>query len=470
LGIHSPLLKYRVLASEKHAVIVVLAISIMLRLIPELVAYPHPIGYDVINYYIPVVTSFDEHWATISHQFPLYVIMLHLMQITTGLQAQSIVTGAAVATFGIFGVSLFRLSRSLLKLTTNQSIFLVIFVIFQMAILRTAWDLHRDLFTLALMIFTFSLLQRKHDDWKLPSVILGIASIIVAADRMIGALFCIAMAAYAISSRQKNAIVTCICALGVFFLLMIDSYSASNSASNSIATLTEEPPTFYNPEKLLVLFIIVNGLLIVPATIGFLCIKNNLLKIPLLVSLTGSFSWVAFPVISMLVADRWIIVSGVFLSIFAGYGILSTIHYLKPRLSAIIACCILGAFASLGIAYAVMPYDDPFIIYGMARSSIEDFSPVTMQFNSLDIQDNDNLLSTIQWINQYTEHNAIIVGEKHLRGFMELYLKDERTYRFSENPQALAESLDKRGEHVFLIRFDASSPTNFIVIEYPHIR
>ena len=161
-------MKYRVLASEKHAVIVVLAISIMLRLIPELVAYPHPIGYDVINYYIPVVTSFDEHWATISHQFPLYVIMLHLMQIITGLQAQSIVTGAAVATFGIFGVSLFRLSRSLLKLTTNQSIFLVIFVIFQMAILRTAWDLHRDLFTLALMIFTFSLLQRKHDDWKLP--------------------------------------------------------------------------------------------------------------------------------------------------------------------------------------------------------------------------------------------------------------------------------------------------------------
>jgi len=221
---------------------------------------------------------------------------------------------------------------------------------------------------------------------------------------------------------------------------------------------------------LLILFVVVNGLIMVPAAIGFLRMENNLLKVPLLVSLAGSFSWLAFPNISLLVADRWIIISGIFLSIFAGYGIARVVKNLTPRLSATIAGSVLAAFAAIGLAYAIMPYDKPFVMYGIARGSIEDFVPLTMQFNSLDIQDNDKLLSTITWINHNTERDAIIVGEKHWRGFMELYLEDERTYRFSDNPPVLAEALEKQGENVYLIRIDGSSPVMFTVIKDSAVR
>ncbi len=45
--------------------------AIALRLTPELMAYPYPLGYDVINYYIPVITNFgawtmDSGFRTIS--------------------------------------------------------------------------------------------------------------------------------------------------------------------------------------------------------------------------------------------------------------------------------------------------------------------------------------------------------------------------------------------------------------------
>jgi hypothetical protein len=49
----------------------------VVRLVPELFAYPYPIGYDVINYYIPVTTNFADHWTQISSEFPLYVSFLH---------------------------------------------------------------------------------------------------------------------------------------------------------------------------------------------------------------------------------------------------------------------------------------------------------------------------------------------------------------------------------------------------------
>jgi hypothetical protein len=166
--------------------------------------------------------------------------------------------------------------------------------------------------------------------------------------------------------------------------------------------------------------------------------------------------------ISLLVADRWIILSGIFLGIFAGYGIIHVTKSLPPRFYAIVAGSVFVVFAIIGIAYATMPHDNPFVLYGATRADIQDFAPVTMQFNSLDIQDNDKMMSAIGWINQNTEQDAVVVGEKHWRGFMDVYLEDERTYRFSNNPQALAEALERRGQHVYLVRFDGS-PAMFAV-------
>jgi hypothetical protein len=72
-----------------------------------------------------------------------------------------------------------------------------------------------------------------------------------------------------------------------------------------------------------------------------------------------------------------------------------------------------------------------------------------MQFNSLDVNDSSKLTSAIDWINRNTETVAVIVGEKHWRGFMELYLKDERIYRFSDDPK-IWQSLRSRGYYVYL--------------------
>jgi len=460
LWIHAPLSRYKLFASEKHAAILVLVICITLRVIPELVAYPSPIGYDVVNYYIPVVENFGEHWPTVAGQFPLYVLFLHSLQLATGLDAQTVVTAVAVAVFGIFGTSLFYLGRSLLKLGIASSVFLAIFVVFQMAVLRTAWDLHRDVFALTAMMFVLVLLAR-NSSWKGIAEVLALAALTVAADRMIGALLCITLIAYTIMTRRKDALATSLFATGLFSILLIASYSATDVSAGGAGAPGVNTPAFYDQLNLLILFAVANGLLVIPAAIGFMRIKNYLLRIPLLVSIVGSFSWLALPNAEQLVADRWIILAGVFLAIFAGYGILHIARSLKPRFSVAIAGSILASFVAIGLAYAVMPYDNPFVLYGMARNNIEDFGPVTMQFNSLDVKNNDKLLSAIGWINQNTEPNAIIVGEKHWRGFMELYLKDERTYCFSSNPDALAQALERQGKPTYQILFDGSSPVLF---------
>jgi hypothetical protein len=455
--------KFRFLASEKQAVVIVFLLCIALRVLPELAAYPHPIGYDVVNYYIPKVVNFEEQWSTISKQFPLYVTFLYYLSSVTRVPPPSLVVFVAVAMVGIFGVSLFYVGRNLLNLRIIQSVFLATFIVFQMAVLRTFWDLHRDVLALATMLFIFCLLSRKDAGWKVLSITLALTALTVAADRMIGLLLCLSLAAYLTITRRRDVALSGILAIGLFSALMVASYQNNSANTTVVGPSMSSTPKPYSQENLLVFFLVVNCLVAAPATIGFLRIQNSLLKIPLLVSLAGSFSWVIFPENNLLVADRWIVLSGIFLSIFAGYGILHLVNKLKPNLSAIAACLILAAFAVIGLSYALMPYDSPFILYGIVQNYIRYFAPPTMQFNSVDIQDNDNLLSAISYINKNTERNAIIVGEPHWRGFMELYLKDDRTYHFSNDPPALAKSLEQQAQPAYFIKVEGNTQTRFVV-------
>jgi hypothetical protein len=467
----SLLWKSRLFASETYVILVIFALCLALRATPELVAYPYPIGYDVVNYYIPAVTNFEDKWDIISKQYPLYTTLLYLLTVMSGLSAHSTVVGVIITMTGIFGISLFYLGRTLLKLGISQSAFVAIFAVFQLAVLRSTWDLHKDIFALTMMIFVFALLSRKDIGWKSLALILVLTTLTVAADRMVGALFSVSVAIYAILTRRKDVALTAIIAIGMFYAFAVPTESIPDIQT---ITATQEIPQndsnevkeFYNPSNLALFFLVINGLLAAPAVLGFLKMKNSMLKIPLLVCLVGSFSWLAFPENPYFLADRWIILAGIFLSVFAGYGILYILRNFRKAFT--IAGFILGAFAALGVAYAVVPHDTASAVYGIVGVHAKDLPPVTMQFNSIDIEDNDDLLSAIAWINKNTEQDALIVGENHWRGFMEMYLQDNRIYHFSENPQAFADALSKAGHRIYLIEFTNNSPNMFVVKDILH--
>src|SRR5215213_6726919 len=95
--------KDRLINSEKYTVLFIFSIASLVRTIPELIAYPYPIGYDVINYYIPVITNFDKYWPTISGQFPFYVSLLHVLKnnIGSSISPHFVVTAFAIITYEI---------------------------------------------------------------------------------------------------------------------------------------------------------------------------------------------------------------------------------------------------------------------------------------------------------------------------------------------------------------------------------
>ncbi|HET7147409.1 MAG TPA: hypothetical protein VFI73_02815 [Candidatus Nitrosopolaris sp.] len=447
----------------------------MVRLVPELIAYPSPIGYDVINYYIPVTTNFASHWTQITSEFPFYVSLLHVTQSVTGLTPYSTIVIFAIIIFGVFTVSIFSIARKLLKADMRYAFFITVFVIFQMAVLRTTWDLHRDVLALAMMFFVFVLIYRESErngtrnlNWKFILVALVLCVLVVSTARIVGSLFVVSLIIY--SSLVKTRVVI-LCTVVAISFFTIELLMNQNNTGNIIHENIQKPgnsssvhSTFYNPKNLMYLFVVVDGLLIPTGIFGFKQLKNGtLLKIPVLIAAAASFSWIVFPFDELLVADRWISLLGIFLSIIAAFGLYRLILRMKitwhahqvstsvtstPSLSSTtITSLILGIFVIMGVLYEILPdAQEPFTLwYGMARSYTEHFVPPSMQFNSLQLSDTYKMMSAISWINKNTQPNAIIIGEKHWRGFMELYLQGHRIFRFSDDLPTLTTGLIKHG-------------------------
>jgi hypothetical protein len=440
--------KERLINSEKYTILFIFSIASLVRTVPELIAYPYPLGYDVINYYIPVVTNFDKYWSIISGQFPFYVSLLHVINNSIGssLSPHFVVTTFAILTYGIFGVSIFFIGRKILKINMTYSMYLTFFVIFQLTVLRTTWDLHRDLFSLSTMLLLFSIIyERKDINNRIVIIIasLTLAVITAMSDRMVGLLCVLSLIIYTITDPKNRLTILCSLVCTFFFIFsLIQGYdNLHNNTIELIKSSQTIASTSYNPTHLLILFLVYNGMITPLGIIGFKFWKNKLLKIPLLITGIGAFSWIFFQGLELLVADRWIILFGIFLSIFAGYGIIQLSAKKTTNVTKIMARSFLYISIAMGIIYAAMPYDESFVLYGIAGKYIQGFAPLTMQFNALDIYDNDNLIDLVSWINNNTDPDSLIIGEKHWRGWMEIKLQDERDYIFSDDIYALYKNL-----------------------------
>ena len=448
--------KGRLISHEKYAVLFIFSIASLIRIVPELIAYPYPIGYDVINYYIPVVTNFDRFWSTISAQFPFYVSLLHVINTGLSISPHFVVTTFAIIIYGIFGISIFFIGRKILKIDISYSMYLAFFVIFQLTVLRTTWDLHRDLFSLSTMFLMFSLIyNRKHTtNNRIIIAALMLSAITAMSDRMVGLLCTISLLIYTFTDKNRLTILCSVVCTFFFGVSLIYGYGTLyNNTIESLKSLPQNiSPTSYNPTNLLILFLVYNGLVTPVGIIGFKQLaKNKLLKIPLLISVTGAFSWLIFQDLELLVADRWIILCGIFLSIFAGYGIIQLTRKKNTNVAKTLAASFLCIVVAIGIIYAVMPYDG-FSVYGIVGKYIQNFVPLTMQFNSLDISPNDNLIDLISWINKNTDPNSVIVGAKHWRGWMEIKLQDKRAYLSSDNVYGLYSSLaSKQTTNLYMV-------------------
>lgn len=454
--------------SKKYPYLIVLSVAIFLRLVPDLLAFPYPIGYDVINYYLPVIKNFEDYWPTISNQFPFYVSLLYAISEVFNFEPRLVISASIILVFGFFSLAIFSIGRNLLRLDNLQGIFLSIFVMFQMAVLRTSWDLHKDMFALTLTFFSLLLISKiPNISKKLIAITATLSVISVLADRMIGLLLSITLIGSSFVKRDRNLAI----AVGVVIVIFGISIQANhdNIGYNlKMAGSNNSINVIYNPINLIVLFLVTNAFLLPSGIVGFIKSKLIIFKIPLLISAIGSFTWVIFPNTSAFLPDRWIVIFSIFLSLFSGYGFITLIEnrriaFFSRKLNNYLIIII--PFIFLGSAFAASPNNSYVNIYGAFHQFIGPYGPLTMQYNSISLPESRSLQYVVDWINNDTNtgEDSVIMGSKHLRGWMDLELK-ERTFLFADNNTNLLAS-NKYGELYLLELISRQStqiPENYL--------
>lgn len=433
--------------------LIVFSIAISLRSITEILALPYPIGYDVINYYLPSLVNFDNHWTSVSNQFPLYLLLLHAIASVLQIYPRIVVSLLIVLIFGLFSLVIFSISRNLLHLNNLQSMFISIFVIFQVSVLRTTWDLHKDMFALTITLFCLLYVSRITDlSKKMMAVIAALSIISVLADRMIGLLLSLSLIASSLVKRQKALALIAILVTIVFSISLATNFE-DVKFNVELAANSDNIDLFYSPVNLIVLFLVMNAILLPAGLLGLVKSKITIFKIPFFISLIGSFTWLLFPNTSAFLPDRWITIFSIFLSLFSAYGFVLLIENKRIAISRKKLnnyLVILIPFVFLGSAFAMSPNGSYLNVYGVFHAYISHYGPLTMQYNSISLPESESLVSLIEWMNDNVSAQIILMGSKHVRGWMELEL-DNRTFLYSDDITDLLKS-NKYNEFYLLSR------------------
>lgn len=294
--------------------------------------------------------NFETGWHTILRDYPFYTYVLHLIQNLTGLSVQTTISTVAILIFGLFAVSILSLGKAIVRNSNLFAVLITLFVLIQIPVLRTSWDLHRDMFSLTMMFFAISMLIRLRKNHPSTYPFLSLVSCLtftvlsVVSDRMVGAWLIVIYCICTILYREKTVALSLVVSLGSFITLLTvtdDGYSIMSSSIRSVANAGLDAQISgeigklndsYNQVNLFSYFIALNILLIPLAVVGYVRLKEPLLKISLIVAFIGSMTWLMFPHTRELVADRWILLFGISLSIFAGYGFIKTIQIISKWL------------------------------------------------------------------------------------------------------------------------------------------
>ena len=444
-----------------------------LRIIPDLIAYPYPVGYDIINYYIPLADKLNTIFQNDSFQF--YPYLLYTFKSFIPLNPQGLMISLSSITYGIFSVSIYLLLKGL---NLKPALFMTLFILFQISALRTTWDLQKDILALS---FTFLIIYLILEDRKayffniriiLFGIIISLVILTLLTDNMIGFLLIISLSIYfAIKKDIKYIISLTIIIISIIsFLVVVDNTkndSLINSINNILTGNIKENEN-YTPLNLGILFIMMNILSLPLFIYGLKYLHELLLYIPLSMALLGSFTWIVLPYSAILLPDRWIIISGIFMSIFSSYGLIRLFSNYKDKPNYKILLPIMSFYIIIGLFYMILPYDYAFPIYGIFAEYTHFFVPSTMQFNSIDIVDNKDLSIAIDWLNNHTNPKSIIYGDSYLSGWMKMLLKDKRIFQYNYTKSTgngihitLANKIDSINEPIKLL----FSQGNFRIIE-----
>jgi hypothetical protein len=458
---------------HRRGLVLSFVFGFVLRLIPEVLSYPYPIGFDTIHYAARMKNGVVwYHWTSVFSTWLLYAALIQLYQVV---QVDPFLLLKLVAPFlyalNVCGVYYF--SRRALNWSARRSLIAAFFFAFQLASLRLSWDLHRNVLGMGILLFTLPWI-RKLETKRGFALFLLLSMLVVLSQEYVSvvmfAVVSVVMARKFLKGDMRrllrvSAAVSPALALfltSVYLRMFPVSFLAESNVTSAYQPAAPpgglfflvnyfspslgsvQYPTYVNlASHFFSLFAVLYLLSLPLVLVGFF--RERLLDGWTLLLLAGSFSSVIIPFAALIYWDRWMIMLVYPFTFYAvngmekvltskGTGVRPSLRWMRwMKVSTRTVYGILFLTVFFGFLLMTVRFRDDGV-FAIPTTGI--YLPSTMLQNTVPLRDVGGTVDAMEWLNRLDDDSGVLVHHAFL-WWARLYLgKENMIVHFRMNVEA----------------------------------
>lgn len=415
----------------------------IMRLIPEAIGYPAPIGYNTVAFYAPVLADFHSWDGNLLINLfypPQFSPLVYFLTIpfTEVLSPYAVLAIFSPAVYGILALATYHFLTETQGFAKKIALLGAFFVAIQFPVLRMSWDMPSETLAAATAILTIAILARKKNSFREYALITALLVITWLGHQVV-----------------LLSVLPCIFYKALKSLRKGDSEAALKLSATSIPTLLflawnltilQGAPTvlpkgagvemwfFWTNPYSAGISPFVNYLtafgsywIILLTVAGFLLYLYAPLLPPLMLQRPReplTMVWLAAvlllavnPLFSPAFAIQfwyiWAIVLSVPLSLAAFSGFMRILRKARS-ISYSLVILLLLSYSILGAGFMALPPERPFIYF--ANSPFLDYSPSSMLSNTMPLQDSLGAVKLIAFLNETMDHRSVLLVHESFYG------------------------------------------------------
>lgn len=450
-------------------------VGFVIRLVPEVLSYPHAIGFDTVYYAWRIESGVVWYnWSEVFSTWLLYGILVPVYSFVRG-DPFMVLKAAAPLLFGFNACGVYYFAKRALNWTSRKALLCSLVFSFQVAALAISWEFYRNLLGLGVLLFALPLLKDVGKSVRAFLFFVLLSVLVVFSHELVAVILFVAAFAVASSSflkraktvalRVVGAVTPALCLfLGRIFLIMFPvSYSVPGpnvimayqtaghytgalffftnylGVSDTVQSYSSYLVLFSNVVSLFVLlFLVVSPLIL----IGFF--RDRVLDSWVGLLLVGGFGALVVPWFALDLWSRWMlmlvypftfyVVNGIGRVAHAGGLSVSPswrrLNWLKVSKRAVKGLLVVSF--CLGLVFMACPLlSGRFGLVGLPTTV--NYVPSTMQSNSLPLVDVDNTVEALKWVNARMDGSSAFLAQDAFYWWSRLYLNDTHAIVYFEN-------------------------------------
>ncbi|MGQ4832780.1 MAG: hypothetical protein ACP6IS_02640 [Candidatus Asgardarchaeia archaeon] len=401
-------------------------IGFIIRAIPEVLAYPWPVGWDTIvyiahtklirtnlNYYF----YFFAYTKRVPILFVIFESFLALSQVDLFLAWKII----PAILYGFLGIAIFYFFNKRYSLNTAKSIVGTIFVLLAVPSLRITWDLHKNTLANAFLILGLTYLDSENKRKRFISYFFILLAFLT--HQLVSAQIVLILSIYLATillfrryKERKNEILEKVVLIGLG-ISIVSFYMGYYPPRNDFTiSLTSQPPPSLVDADLLLLSVLTLFLtyffLYIPYfyqkkdTIGYIWTLSSLIPglspILMVISLSYWYRWLLQAIFPMAILTWATVIKEINKEEISIKSLIVKIIRTKKTVRSLF---LLTLF--LGITYEILPPSSPFPLY--ANPLTVQYVPTSMLQNTMPINENQNMVKVLQWVNRHVPPGSLII-------------------------------------------------------------